>query len=255
MTVALSSQTLAANDTGHTLASWPTDKVPAYGAPPPANARPGFASLVLRLRLALRRDADPQRLTLLDQILDVAAESEQRLAELTQRVEELEAQAGTDELTGLPNRRAFEAGMQRELACARRQKTAGMLAFLDLDGFKQINDRFGHAAGDASLVHVAQHLFQTARSTDLVARLHGDEFALALPGITAGQAERRLNELCLNIERAPLLWGASRIPIGISFGLVRYDGSATLGMLLNASDSAMYRQKQARKIRQVPAPV
>lgn len=249
MTVALTKQTFAANDADLSLPAWTAGEIPAPGTSPPEQARPGFASLVLRLRLSLRRDGDSQRMALLDQILDVAAESEQQLAELTTRVAELETLAASDELTGLPNRRAFEAAMERELAHCRRHGQPGVLAFLDLDGFKQINDQFGHAAGDACLIHVARHLFQTARSSDLVARLHGDEFALALPGITEARAVQRLDQFCNSIHSAPLQWGAHRIPVGISYGLVRYDGTLPLGVLLNASDDAMYRQKTARRKR------
>src|SRR3546814_7620882 len=81
-------------------------------------------------------------------------------------------------------RRAFDAVMARELAVAGRDGHGGTLAFLDLDRFKMINDRHGHAAGDAALCHVAQHLRTAPRASDFVARLHGDEFALVLPGAT-----------------------------------------------------------------------
>lgn len=237
---------LPANDFKTDLPSWHSNVLPGPGSLPPKDAQPGFASLVLRLRLALRRDPDPNRLALLDQILDVAAMSEQRLLEQEERIAELEAISITDDLTGLPNRRAFEHYMNRELQRARRQTRGGMLGFIDLDGFKGINDRFGHAAGDATLRHVAEHLRQAARSEDFVARLHGDEFVLALPLALREQAEKRFSMLCQTVEEAPLLWQEKRIPIGLSFGLVEYDGQADLAQLLEQSDLAMYRQKRAR---------
>lgn len=216
-------------------------------APRADGSAPGFASLVLRLRLALRRDPDPRKRELVEQILTAAAESEQQLIEQALRIDELEALSTTDELTGLPNRRAFETFMQAELARARREKRSGMLAFFDLDRFKAINDRHGHAAGDAVLRQVALRLQPIARATDCLARLHGDEFVLAMPGAVAGQAETRLAELVSRIERQPLRHGDSLIPTGISYGLAAYDGGTELAALLRDCDRAMYARKQGRR--------
>ena len=207
----------------------------------------GFASLVLRLRLALRRDPDPRKRQLVEQILTAAAESEQQLAEQADRIAELEQLSGTDDLTGLPNRRAFEAFMTRELASAGRDGHGGVLAFLDLDRFKMINDRHGHAAGDAALCYVAQHLRPAARASDFVARLHGDEFVLVLPGATLEQAEPRVTALAGRIERQPLRFGDALIPVSISHGLAAYDGKTDQAALLRLSDRAMYRRKRARQ--------
>lgn len=210
-------------------------------------ASDGFASLVLRLRLALRRDPDPRKRQLVEQILTAAAESEQRLAEQADRIAELEQLSGSDDLTGLPNRRAFDAVMARELAAASRDGHGGTLAFLDLDRFKMINDRHGHAAGDAALCHVAQHLRTAPRASDFVARLHGDEFALVLPGATLAQAEPRVSALASRIERLPLRFGDALIPVSISYGLAAYDGKTDQAALLRLSDRAMYRRKRARQ--------
>jgi len=242
---------LPANDLPVNLTDWRADSAPGFGAPLPNSAQPGFASLVLRLRLALRRDNDQARLALLDQILDVAAESEQRLADQEQRIGALEKISLTDELTGLPNRRGFERHMGQELALARRQNGGGVLGFLDLDGLKKINDGLGHAAGDAALRHAARHLHHATRAGDFAARLHGDEFALVLPGLDEASAQAHLAKLCGTIDSEPLLWGASRIAIGLSFGLVAYDGKLELEDLLRASDRAMYLHKQSRHSRPI----
>lgn len=234
--------TLPANDHSAPATAWqPAENLQADPQ------RPGFASLVLRLRLSLRRDADQARMALLDQILDVAAESEQRLADQQSRISELEALSVTDELTGLPNRRAFESYMTRELTRARRQNGGGVLGYLDLDGFKAINDAHGHAAGDAALLHVAQHLRQAARATDFIARLHGDEFAIVLPEMALAAAQRRTAALCAKVGLNPLAWGETSIPVSISCGLVSYDGQQPLAGLLRASDRAMYSEKQQRR--------
>lgn len=213
----------------------------------PDSALPGFASLVLRLRLSLRRDPDPRKHELVEQILTAAAESEQQLLDLSQRVAELEAVSTTDELTGLPNRRAFEQYMQLELARARRERRGGTLAFIDIDRFKAINDRLGHAAGDAVLCQLAVRLRPAARATDFVARLHGDEFVLALSGATPEQAEPRLLDLAARIERQPLRFGDHLLPLAISYGWSTYEGDSDLPTLLRASDRAMYASKQAKR--------
>lgn len=227
------------------ISSWPADAGDAQAAS--HHAGPGFASLVLRLRLALRRDPDPRKRELVEQILTAAAESEQRLVEQQARIDELQAMSSTDELTGLPNRRAFETFMTAELARARREQRGGCLAFLDLDRFKAINDRHGHAAGDAVLRQIALRLRPAARATDCLARLHGDEFVLAMPGASLAQAESRLADLTARIERQPVRHGDALIPAGLSYGFAAYDGDTDLPALLRDSDRAMYARKQARR--------
>lgn len=234
---------MPANDSS--MPSW-TPATTGLAPNAPASAA-GFASLVLRLRLALRRDPDPIKRTLVEQILTAAAESEQQLIDQADRIAELQALSTTDELTGLPNRRAFENFMTSDLARARRDGHGGTLAFLDLDRFKAINDRHGHAAGDAVLCQVGLRLRPTARATDCLARLHGDEFVLAMPGAGPEQAESRLSELAARIERQPLRFGDSLIPVGISYGLASYDGNSDLHTLLREGDRAMYTRKQGRR--------
>jgi diguanylate cyclase (GGDEF)-like protein len=233
---------MPANDTP--LPVWTPPALAGQTAAPPSA---GFASLVLRLRLALRRDPDPTKRALVEQILTAAAESEQQLIDQAGRIAELEALSTTDELTGLPNRRAFESFMANDLARARRDGHGGTLAFLDLDRFKAINDRHGHAAGDAVLCQIALRLHPIARAADCLARLHGDEFVLAMPGATRDQAEGRLTELATRIEKQPLRFGDALIPVGISYGLAGYDGNTDLQTLLRDCDRAMYTRKQDRR--------
>lgn len=233
---------IPANDTRPN--HWATTAHDAHDANAPS---PGFASLVLRLRLAMRRDPDPRKHTLIDQILTAAAESEQKLVDQADRIAALEALSTTDDLTGLPNRRAFHLYMETELARARRESRGGVLAFIDLDHFKAINDRLGHAAGDAVLCQLAMRLRPAGRATDFVARLHGDEFVLVLPGAAPEQAEHRLSDLAARIERRPLRFGDHLIPLAVSCGWAAYDGDSELQALLRASDRAMYASKQTKR--------
>lgn len=220
------------------------------GAAMPADP-PGFASLVLRLRLALRRDPDPRKHELVEQILTAAAESEQQLIDQAERIAALEALSTTDDLTGLPNRRAFGQYMQAELARAQRENRGGVLAFIDLDHFKAINDRLGHTAGDAVLCQVALRLRPSARAADFLARLHGDEFVLALSGANLEQAKARMVELASRVERQPMRFGDHVVPLGLSYGLTAYDAQSELNSLIRVSDRAMYDHKQTK--RQPPA--
>ncbi len=102
------------------------------------------------------------------------------IASAQRRISELEARADIDPLLDILNRRGFERELKRSLAYLQRYKGEAALLFLDLDGFKAVNDRHGHAAGDALLKAVAQELVKHVRASDVVARLGGDEFGVLL---------------------------------------------------------------------------
>jgi diguanylate cyclase (GGDEF)-like protein len=156
---------------------------------------------------------------------------------------QVEEQARTDGLTGLPNRAALVRHLERELARARRHGGSLGLVFLDLDGFKRVNDLRGHEAGDALLVELADRLRAAVRTEDLVARLAGDEFCVVLDGVTdragaTGVAE----DLRTGLERDLAAGG-----VGISLGLaIGPDDGADPAALLRSADSAMYADKAAR---------
>src|SRR5690606_38161685 len=142
-------------------------------------------------------------LALSDQIVEIERlrfEVEQlraRVAELTDRAMRAEALADHDVLTPTLNRRGFVAVMNRTMAYCARYGATAVLLYVDLDGFKGVNDALGHAAGDAALVQVAELLVASVRESDAVGRLGGDEFALLLlnAGLEEGQEKaRRLTE-------------------------------------------------------------
>ena len=156
---------------------------------------------------------------------------------------QVEEQARTDGLTGLPNRAALVRHLERELARARRHGGSLGLVFLDLDGFKEVNDVRGHEAGDALLVELADRLRAAVRTEDLVARLAGDEFCVVLDGVTdrvgaTGVAE----DLRTGLER-DLAAGGVGISLGLAIGPA--DG-ADPAALLRSADAAMYADKAAR---------
>ncbi len=145
----------------------------------------------------------------------------------------------TDVLTGLPNRRAFERALDREIEKTRRTSSVFSLLLIDVDKFKRINDQFGHSAGDESLKAVAQILFKNSRKVDVCARMGGDEFAILLPDTPEENAQAlvaRINEaLSLHNKNAS-------IPLSLSIGARMVDKLNPEHILADA-DSAMYRAK------------
>lgn len=142
-----------------------------------------------------------------------------------------------DDLTSIANRRGLIEELTRRLAHGRRYDEPGALLVLDLDGFKAINDRDGHQAGDAALVQVARSLRDRLRVTDFTARLGGDEFAVILPHADAGAAKTVAEDLLQAIRDS----GAS--DLSASCGGVLYDAASTVEAILADADRAMYRAK------------
>lgn len=162
---------------------------------------------------------------------------------------ELGSLALSDELTGLYNRRGFLALAERQLKLGRRSGRAILVFFADVDGLKQINDKFGHKEGDLALVHAAQVLEKTFRDSDIVARFGGDEFAVLALEVSGhsestirARLEQNLHEL--NAQQ-------SRYTLSISLGAMRFDprspkSPASIEQLMIQADEAMYEEKRLR---------
>lgn len=164
-------------------------------------------------------------------------------AELLQR---LAFESQHDSLTRVPNRRAFNEMLDQALALARRGERQVALLYLDLDGFKPVNDRHGHAAGDAMLKAVVGKWQGLMREGEVLARLGGDEFAV----IAAGDADavERLAQRLIDALDAPLLAQYPDVRVGVSVGLARYaEHGEDRRRLIAAADTAMYRAKEADK--------
>jgi diguanylate cyclase (GGDEF)-like protein len=155
---------------------------------------------------------------------------------------ELDAAARTDRLTGLANRRALEEDHRREAARAARTGEPLALVLVDLNRFKEINDLYGHAAGDETLVAVAESMRSVLRGADFAARIGGDEFALLLPNTDEDGARaiaRRLAELA-----AQPSGGATAV--GLSFGVaISEEGAETLDALTREADRGLYANKRS----------
>lgn len=166
------------------------------------------------------------------------------------RFEQLRTVAFYDSLTGLANRQLFLSHLQLALEQAKRYERQPALLFVDLDGFKQINDRLGHAAGDEVLRTVAQRLKGCVRSSDLVARLGGDEFTILLPELRQPQCAERVAEHAIEALRAPIPVGTGEVRLSASVGIAAYPGHGQdAPALLKSADDAMYRAKRDGKNR------
>ncbi len=164
----------------------------------------------------------------------------------------LREQALTDPLTGLANRALFEDRLRRALERAKREAVLLgempplTLVYLDLDGFKEVNDSFGHAAGDALLREIASRLGEDLRTLDTVARLGGDEFALILPNLGSEADARRLIERLLERLRRPFNQNGAALAVRVSLGISMLPGDgADAESLIARADKAMYAAKAA----------
>jgi diguanylate cyclase (GGDEF)-like protein len=168
------------------------------------------------------------------------------LGALKARLEGEELLARTDALTQVPNRRAFFEAASLELERARRHGRPLTVAYVDLDDFKLVNDRLGHAEGDALLVTVAQTLRAATRAVDAVARLGGDEFGLLLPETDAAMAEALLNRLRGTLLAAMERHGGWKV--GFSIGAAVFLAPAdNLDELMARADELMYTAKREAK--------
>lgn len=181
--------------------------------------------------------------------LTAAVGAERRIADLHRRISDLERAVITDELTGLLNRRGFEAELGHALALARRYGEPGVLVYVDLDGFKLVNDTYGHPAGDEVLRRVARLLSGAVRTTDFVGRLGGDEFAVLLVRTSWTGALTRLRAIRRLLDPAVIDIGGRTIAVRASLGVQTYGSDDEGVQLMGRADRAMYAAKRTRTAR------
>lgn len=160
---------------------------------------------------------------------------------------ELRSLALTDDLTCLYNRRAFLALAGQQLKVARRNSQGLLLFFADVDNLKEINDSHGHREGDFALIQAADALERTFRSSDVIARLSGDEFAIMALEANCEDRGVILQRLEKNLKTSNT--SESRYPLSLSVGMSRFDPKhpVSLGKLISAADEAMYEEKKNRQ--------
>ena len=181
------------------------------------------------------------------------ADAERKIEALKIELEQLRALVHVDHLTGALNRSGLDQAYTREAARADRQDAPLGTALLDIDDFKLLNDRHGHQAGDAALVHFAQVIRSTIRPSDVVVRFGGEEFLFLLPDSGSEQSARALRRLQQDLNNNPLVYMHRKLPITFSAGItVRKPGESRDELIMRA-DRALYQAKIAGKNRAVMA--
>lgn len=174
-------------------------------------------------------------------------EQERQLKELEAKNQELDQLAIRDPLTGLYNRRFFDESLNREWRRFQRTGEAFTVTIMDVDAFKNINDQYGHEAGDQALQQVGAALRATLRASDLVARVGGDEFAALLPGTDMERSGPVIEKLREAIMKLSLATPAGPIPISLSLGTAAVPGHppvTSAAELLRVADKRMYEAKR-----------
>jgi diguanylate cyclase (GGDEF)-like protein len=167
------------------------------------------------------------------------------VVELERQVGELDRLAHQDALVLLPNRRGFERQLVKLIDRIERYGDSGALLFIDVDGLKALNDSFGHSAGDAALVHVAELLVGGVRQSDTVARFGGDEFAVLLERVDLAHASETAARLTDRIAGTSFSYEGRAIPLSAAIGITEIVGGDTPEAVVARADRAMYEQKAA----------
>ena len=205
----------------------PTDSATVMGIPEP--------ELTPKVRQAI--------MTLMQEVESLRAEVERA----NSRLAHMERLADQDTLVPIPNRRAFVREMSRVISYNQRYDAVSSLVYFDLNDFKQINDQHGHAAGDATLLHVAKTLADNLRESDMLGRLGGDEFGVILSHTDSAQAMVKGRQLAQAIMDTPVEHGSAKLTITASYGITTFKKGQSAQDAMDAADRAMYEQKNSRK--------
>lgn len=161
--------------------------------------------------------------------------------------EKIQRQASTDGLTGLVNHRTFYEILEKELWRSRRYGGRISLIMVDIDNLKQINDTYGHRAGDRVIREVSRRIKSCIRQIDTAARYGGDEFAVILPNTALSDARFAAERMLEAVASRPTNWNREDIPLSVSIGLGEYDSDMSPEDITGKSDEALYKAKKAGK--------
>lgn len=175
---------------------------------------------------------------------------EERTRQLNDLVNDIQRLSITDALTGCYNRRLIEQRLPAEMERSHRYRRPLAVVFVDIDHFKPINDRWGHAAGDEVLREIGRRLLGAVRSqVDWIARYGGEEFLIVLPERSAEDARQLAERLRALVEATPIALDAARLDITASLGVAEYAADDTLHTLLNRADAMLYKAKESGRNR------
>lgn len=170
----------------------------------------------------------------------------QEVESLTLRAERAEALAAHDVLTPALNRRGFMDQVTRTMGYGRRHQVPAVLIYLDMDGFKAINDQLGHAAGDAALIRVAEILLANVRGSDAVGRLGGDEFGLVLLNADLDQGEAKAARMMARLSGEGFEFAGMGAQLRASYGVRLLEDQKDAEQWLAEADAAMWQRKRPR---------
>ncbi|BBF81918.1 GGDEF domain-containing protein [Asticcacaulis excentricus] len=185
--------------------------------------------------------------TLIDSLIRENIRLKADIKALTEQVALAEHHADHDVLTPTLNRRAFLRDLGRAMGDGRRYGDPACLIYLDLDGFKAINDSYGHAAGDKALIHIAERLNANVREGDSVGRLGGDEFAILLRHADISVARSKAQKLEAELNIATFEHQGLYLRVGGSFGVRAYEGQASAEEWIAEADAAMFLVKKSSR--------
>lgn len=213
-------------------------------APARGPRKPGDQTAFLGLS---ERDLTPAVQGAVGTLLTEIDELRTEVGRLKAKLAEAEGMADRDALTPVLNRRALIRELGRVRTFAQRYGTSASLVYFDLDDLKRVNDRFGHAAGDAALTAVAERLAANVRESDVVGRMGGDEFAVILVQANAEVAEAKAQALSAAVEAQPLRLEDGQVSLRISYGVCELADDLEPEEVIAAADRVMYARKQARR--------
>jgi diguanylate cyclase (GGDEF)-like protein len=167
------------------------------------------------------------------------------LGDTRKRLDEVEKAADQDSLLPLLNRRAFVRELTRYIAFTGRYNTPASLIYFDLNHMKQVNDTYGHAAGDAVLKHFSEVLQAHVRDSDSVGRLGGDEFGVLLSHAGQDQALKKADALAEALRQKPVKWDGKEIPVSFAYGAFELKPGDNADIAMARADEAMYLHKRA----------
>jgi diguanylate cyclase (GGDEF)-like protein len=180
-----------------------------------------------------------------DSLIDEIKQLRGKVAQLQERVDQLDRLAHQDTLINLPNRRGFMREFERLIARVGRYGDSAAMLFVDLDGLKMINDTFGHRAGDEALIQVADLLSKGVRRSDVVARIGGDEFGILLENADDQSAHDTATRLVDLICASELVYEGEGLPLSVAIGVGLIKADDTTDEVIARADVEMYRRKVA----------